>query len=251
MKGVKMKKVLLLSCVFTFGNACATEHEGAPEDFYSGFYAGAGVSFSRTTNKSDIEWTNFFHEATKIQNRKVNSAGGSVVLGYGRCFANNYYVGGELSVDMAGNKSYTGEYDFQEESNYHGKVHGVIPSAAVRLGYRLNPLTMAYVKGGIAHVKSDFTDGSAKIVFDFIVAKGKNCSYSGSDVNISKVVPVIGVGIERKVTGNFGLRLEGDYRFKSKGTSVERVSGATGNIDVGLSNRISGFTVRAMGTYRF
>lgn len=244
-----MKKLLLLSCAFTFGNACATEHNVEVEDLYDGVCVGAGVSFNRTTNKSNVTDTDFGNLPMQIQNRKVNKAGGSLSIGYGKCLADEYYVGGELSIDVSGSKSYVGRYYFGGNDEYSGKVHAIVPSAVVKLGYCLTPSVMVYLRGGIAHVKSDFTDSTGRLIYNYSIGRGKQCRYYGSDVNVSKVVSVVGFGVEQKLKCGFGLRLEGDYRFNTKKTSLETVIVPHAKWKMGLRNRIGGFTVRVMGTY--
>lgn len=244
-----MKRVLLLSCVCTLGNVCATERESLPEDLYSGFCVGAGVSFSRTIDKSNVTETDFDAVPTQIQDRKINKAGGNLSVGYGQCLADKYYVGGELSLDVSGNKSYRGTYYFGGKNRYSGKVRGIVPSAVVKLGYCVTPSVMAYLRGGIAHVKSDFTDGSGKIIYNYTVEQGHQCYYYGSDVNVSKVVPVVGFGVEQKLKCGFGLRLEGDYRFNAKKTSLETIVTDSSRWRLGVRNRVSGFTARLVGTY--
>lgn len=239
-----MKKVLVLCCVSFLGNACAAEEKVA--NLGDGFYAGVGGSFTHTTSQADVLWIAGVSvvPGKVVQSRKHDQAGVSLVFGYGRCIMERGYIGGELSLDISGDKSYSGTYTYSKGSyvvEYHGKNRGFVPSAAVRLGYYLAPSVMFYVKAGGAYVKSDFYDGIGEAL--------QPCSFFGSDVTVSKPVPVVGIGVERKVCGNFGLRIEGDYRFSSKRTSSEVVSDDDAVVVFGVRNRVRGCTVRLVGTY--
>lgn len=241
-----MKRILILCSAFILENASAIESETVVG--YDGFYIGAGVEFSRFTNQSEILWSSIVGIfGVKIQQRKINKVGGAFAVGGGRCVVGRCYIGGELSLDISGNTSYNGAYGNRGIVNYNGKLHGIVPSAVVRLGYCLNTSTMAYVRVGGAYVKSDFDDGMGRM----LAARHRNLEFYGSEVNISKIVPVVGLGIERQVCGKFGLRLEGDYRFNSKKMSAEIVSVFNGMGVFGLRNRVKNYTVRLMGTYKF
>lgn len=246
-----MKKILLLCGLFALGDACATDVETQSVDLVSGLYVGAGMSFARASDKTSVIWNNMGHPCVEMQSRKVNIIGCGLAVGYGKCVSDRLYIGGELSLDVSGNKSYEGQYDFDGIVKYSGKNYGVVPSIVVRIGCCYGSSTMIYLRGGVARVKSSFSDGIAQVVVDYIKNRGRDAEGYGSSINMSKVVPVLGIGIEKRINDKFGVRLEGDYRFNAQKASVEGVHAANINPEIGIRNRIQGFSVRLMGTYTF
>lgn len=239
-----MKKMLVLCLVSFLGDVCATE----AANFDDGFYVGIGGSFTHTTGQADVLWIAGVNVAPGkvIQKKKLDQAGVSLVFGYGRCVMWRGYIGGELSLDISGDKSYNGTYSYSKGGyviEYHGKNRGFVPSTAVRFGYCLAPSSMVYVKAGAAYIRSDFYDGIGEAL--------QSSSFFGSDATVSKPVLVVGIGLERKIYGNFGLRIESNYRFSSKRTSSEVVSDDEAVVVLGLRNRVKGYTIRLVGTYAF
>ena len=232
-----MKKIVLLGTVLTF-SAQAEDVAVSGKDAYAGFYAGLGICWSHSINKikatygSDGNWHGY-----EIHNKKGDKLGGSLVGGYGNFITGNCYLGGELILDIAGNKTTNGEYSYAGDVySYYAKVKGFVPSIAMRVGGWLCPIdSLIYARLGIAFVKAEFQE--------------KDPAYFNDTRKINKVAPIIGLGIEKNVYNNINVRLEGDYRFQVKKEDVSRMSNGNGYVNV--ENRLKGFTVRLMATYKF
>ncbi len=246
-----MKKIVVLGGLFVFGGTLATDVNNAVNNF-DGICAGIGVSMTHSENKADVVWNNLQINNPKIVKKTVDQFGGVVAVGYGKVLDNNLYVGGEVSLDASENKKFSGSYDWYGKVNYSGKIKGLTPSAVVKFGYyasRFN--TLFYGRVGGAYVKSDFHDGYA----EGVVAGNAGAGAHGHYANISDVVPVVGIGIEKKF-GKYGIRLEGDYRFDTNKKSIEYCTSnqhARGVALPGicLKNRLNSYVIRMMATCNF
>ena len=143
----------------------------------------------------------------------------NAILGYGKRIQEKAYVAIEAGLDAGQNSNFCHigmspeggkKYDVISKNN------GLIPSAALRLGY-INPetKTMVYLKAGAAYSQAKtyyedsylgaYDNGDKVDRFDIITYSGK----------CSKWTPIVALGFE-KVTGkNFRTRAEVEYRFQT------------------------------------
>ena len=181
---------LMVGAVFAgHGTLLGVEAETPPS--LGGFYYGVGIGGSFLDNELTILDRKF--------NASANSVMGSIILGAGCVFNNTHYVGAEVMLDMSKEGS-------SVLARYPGgeiivKNRGIVPGIAARFGYVYGG-TMFYGKIGCAFGK---TIGEVWL--------GGNCL--GGDSS-SKVVPTLGLGMEKAFSDKLSVRFEGEYVFPQK-----------------------------------
>lgn len=243
-----MKKIVLLGTALAF-TAQADDGAVSGKSAFEGFYAGLGLCYMHSDNElkitdGDIDGDGTINQYNlKIHDKKGNHFGGSLVAGYGRFISDSkFYLGGEIMLDIASNKSTDGNYDVGAAGiyvryPYRSKVRGFVPSIAIRLGGWVCPIdSILYVKVSGALVQAEYQEKDNELNTD----KRK----------INKVAPVVGLGIEKHIYNNWNLRFEGDYKFRIQKTTKTR-DNADNNIHWNVKNRLSGFSLRLMATYKF
>ncbi|MDR2781548.1 MAG: hypothetical protein LBB21_03810 [Holosporaceae bacterium] len=138
---------------------------------------------------------------------KSSKVGGSLSAGYGKFVHNDVYLGVDFGLDIIGSKNKESfdqtllslGYDFGI-----GKVRlkqaGVTPTLSARCGVYCNSIdTLIYVKAGLSKNVSELV-------------------YGVGSFKLSKVVPIFGVGFEKKV-GFLSWRGEFDIKVRSTKTS--------------------------------
>ena len=255
-----MKKIVLLSGLVLFSAAQASTG-AAGKASLEGFYAGLGICWLHSDD--ELKVTDGVDAETqpaetlggmKIHDKKADKVGGSLVAGYGAFVGGNFYLGGEVMVDFAGNKETKGQYVMKRDAGsqeyaYRSKVKGVVPSLAVRLGYWCCPIdSMVYLKAGVAYVQSEYQE------FDFDDGQAVN-AVNKNTRKMSKIVPLVGLGVEKNIYSHLNLRLEGDYRFRAQKTTKteDEGDGVVAGVKSmqNIKQRLSGFSVRLMATYNF
>ena len=218
-----MKKHLLLVGVFAACMNCYAKdvEENDSEKLrnsYEGWYAGLGLNYQRMDNdilvndNASSMQTNAgrslgFKDTKNLNlNRsQLKKLGCSLLTGYGRFTKWGFYLGTEFTVDIAQNA--VSDKNHQSTAgtllsfgqNYT-KVRGIVPTLAFRLGgLDQTHNLMYYMRVGGSMQRNDFKADSLY-----------------EHVNNRKVAPVIGVGVEKKLTSNLNLKVELDYRFKTK-----------------------------------
>ena len=202
---------LMVGAVFAgHGTLLGVEAETPPS--LGGFYYGVGIGGSFLDNELSTVWGIKF-------NASANRVMGSIVLGAGYVFNNTHYVGAEVMLDMSKEGS-------SVLARYPGgeiivKNRGIVPGIAARFGYVYGG-TMFYGKIGCAFEKT------VKEVW-----AGGNCL--GRD-STSKVVPTLGLGMEKAFSDKLSMRFEGEYVFPQK----EDVG------EIGCAKLAQGWKVRLM-----
>ncbi len=237
-----MKKIVLLSGLLAFA-VQADDGSASEKNAVEGFYAGLGICWNHSINKikatdavdnnGAVDWF-----GDDILHKKSDKIGGSLVAGYGEFITGNFYLGGEITLDIAGNKTSDVTYELKAigTNECHTKVKGFIPSVALRLGGWCCPIdSLVYVRLGLAWVKAEYQE--------------KDTDYVNDVRKLNKVSPVIGLGIEKNVYGNINVRAECDYRFQVK--KEDKTSMKDNSYSYNVENRLKGFTVRLMATYKF
>jgi opacity protein-like surface antigen len=124
---------------------------------------------------------------------------GVVGVGYGRLFDNGCYTAVEALLDIGSTSKIT--KTIGEDMECTVRSSGLIPSAAIRLGYKISDWhdVLFYIKGGGAYISG-------------------NTQFSGSQekVKMSKLVPLVAVGVDFAVNSSVSIRLEGEHRFEGK-----------------------------------
>ena len=148
----------------------------------------------------------------------------NAVLGYGRKIKEKAYIALEAGLDAGQNSNFAhaGICTIDGKSyEVFSKNNGLIPSAALRLGY-IHPetKTMVYLKAGAAYSQAKTTYNEAFLndrdedgaTLDTVDDPYRDFSYDGK---CSKWTPIVALGFE-KVTGkNFRTRAEVEYRFQT------------------------------------
>jgi hypothetical protein len=157
--------------------------------------------------------------AQGIVRGKSNRLGGSLGIGYGRFVHHDVYLGAELLFDVVGNKE---KKSFNKIGNVAGlgnvylKQSGFIPSFAARVGMYCDSLgALIYGKFGLSNSRAELT------------------TESRGDAKLSKIVPVLGIGAEKKVDF-VSIRFEVDCRLQGKKTAEITASPETVNITSAL-----------------
>ncbi|MCR4555290.1 MAG: outer membrane beta-barrel protein [Alphaproteobacteria bacterium] len=210
-----MKKVMLSAavCAMAFtANADVAEEveviETAQASAFNSIYAGLGIGGS-FLKSGDVKYINKDLKEAK-GNLKANRFIGSFVLGAGKVFSNNVYVGGEFLMDFTKNKKDGFEYI---NINYRslplekaeGKVGGYIPQLNLRLGYVFKNDVLAYAKLGCAWTKTSFK------LFEKSGDDWKEIDGSGESK--TKASFVLGLGAEKAFCKKFSAAVEADYNF--------------------------------------
>jgi hypothetical protein len=131
-----------------------------------------------------------------------NKFSGVAGLGFGKNLCCGWYLGGEALLDF-GSPHRTSNDGRLTGTNgampYYISSSGTTFSLALRFGYEITDGTRLYLKAGGAFVKSE-------------------AGYSGLSerLKMSKITPLVSVGIEQCLCGAFSTRLELEHRFVAK-----------------------------------
>ncbi|MDR3179414.1 MAG: porin family protein [Holosporaceae bacterium] len=151
-------------------------------------------------NEDDEEVLAFdMYRRLRLSNEHKTHLSGVVGVGYGRLFDNGFYAAIETLLDFGSTSKIT--KTLGEDLKCTLSNSGLIPSAAIRLGYKVSDWhdLLLYVKGGGAYIS-----GSAQF------------SGSNEKIKVSKLVPIVAAGVDLAVNSSVSVRLEGEYRFESK-----------------------------------
>ncbi|MBO6055664.1 MAG: outer membrane beta-barrel protein [Alphaproteobacteria bacterium] len=203
-----MKKVMLSAAVcamaFSANADVASEVEvieAAQTSAFSSIYAGLGIGGS-FLKSGDVKYINKDVKEVK-DNLKANRFIGSFVLGAGKVFNNNVYVGGEFLMDFTKNKK--SEWEMPLNTKIEGKVGGYIPQLNLRLGYVFKNDILAYAKLGCAWTKVS-VNGFVKKGNDWVEIPNIKSSKT-------KAAFVLGLGAEKAFCKKFSAAVEADYNF--------------------------------------
>ncbi|MCR4555291.1 MAG: hypothetical protein K5766_00560 [Alphaproteobacteria bacterium] len=270
-----MKKVMLSAavCAMAFSaNADVSEEvvveEAAQTSDFNSFYFGAGIggSFLKsddvgitkgmqgTANGIRIEGDRaVFTDFTSVSREqekfgvKANRFIGSFVIGGGRVFSNNVYVGGEFLMDVSKDKKISRESKIKanlidnsgigdnvivngksvgewksEVSSFAQrkdvKVGGFIPQFNLKAGYVFKNNTLVYGKLGCALTKVSIDSYYKKSGSDEWI-KDKDESWSKTKPSL-----ILGLGAEKSFGKKFSAAVEADYNFgwKHKGYKANK-----------------------------
>lgn len=203
-----MKKVMLSAavCAMAFtANADVAEEveviETAQASAFNSIYAGLGIGGS-FLKSGDVKYLSKDGKIEK-DSLKANRFIGSFVLGAGKVFSNNVYVGGEFLMDFTKNKK--SEWELFGNRKIEGKVGGYIPQLNLRLGYVFKNDVLAYAKLGCAWTKVSM-NGFEKKGNDWVEVPGSKDSKT-------KASFVLGLGAEKAFCKKFSAAVEADYNF--------------------------------------
>ncbi len=272
LEGLKVKKsllaVLAVCCAFSEAKDCSESRSA-----YEGVYIGAGLSYQYNMHdvwvsdklRTDIEETfpttgretvdSFNRAGNKIcdiSNHTLNrknkgKISGSVNAGWGKFVYSNLYLGADLVLDISGKGKVT-EIDSLDRGGKGGldsiaygsttvQSNVVVPTLALRVGgYIPDVDALVCVRAGAT----------------WVGANAKNQKLE-NEVKLNKVVPIIGLSVEKNVWKNCSVKLEGDYRFPvSKKVQMKYDKLFKGaNVNINEEVKIRGYSLRLMGVYRF
>ncbi len=231
MKKIALMAATLATANFAFAEDVVVTEEAAPayENAFDTFYFGLGMggSFVKYDGSVDIKGNN----SVKL-NKRCNRFIGSAVIGAGKTFRQNFYVGAEFLMDFTKSKTKEITSDIKigndnGKATANCKYQGFTPQFDVRFGY-VNPSLNAlfYGKAGIVYNKYKGT-------LDY--KAGDDAANKGSlEISGHKMGFVLGLGAEKMFCKKFSGRLEGDYNFGGKKDGIK-------------FNK--GFTIRALVAY--
>lgn len=242
------------------GAVCGMSEDIPSTSAHEGWYLGAGVDYQHTTLK--VEQSDYFgqviaaagtkgRDGYQLANPGSGSIGGSIFGGYGAFVGGCFYIGGEFVLDIADDSKHTFEVEDDRFTKgmviakINTKVVGFVPSVAVRLGYLVNSIdTLFYLTVGGAYVETKVN----------VTVEDRSVNpYESFSVNLDKkkVVPSVGVGVEKGLGNHFNVRLEGAWRFSS---SKEK----NGDMGLGIADswfkaksKSDGYVIRLIGSYVF
>ena len=241
---------------------CQTKN---PTAIYSGWYIGGGASYQYTESKIIVDDNiDFLMQAAGggiisnhavLAKTRIGKLGGSLTAGYGNFIYDNYYLGGEISLDITKNKSTKSGNVINVSSDditvTYGtttvKTKGFVPTVALRFGgYLSNIDCLLYARLGLTFFNNKFD----------------NESMPNQGFKSRRITPIVGIGVEKKIFDMCSVKIEGDYRFfNSKKRSVfQKFDDDNGRIDynnlvenynASIKNKNSGYVVRVVCVYHF
>ena len=175
----------------------------------------------------------------KLYDKRTGRVGGSVALGYNQ-FAGPVFTGLEATVDICGDKTREVKDEGTDNDGYEWtkvKTHGVVPTIAAKVGGYIPSIdTLAYLRLGVAFPRTEVSN-----------------TFYPNAVKNKKAAFVLGAAVQKRVFDSLSLRLEGDYRFRTKKSASQRFVTLDGTVVDGTSanieNKSSGYVVRVMAVY--
>lgn len=201
-----LKLLLVTACVFSQVQAEEEAVNTASKDL-TGFNVGVDLmqTWATARNFTNEGWAvrpsgQTVHDTTSgFSKVKGSEFGAAVNLGYSYKFDNNFLVGLSGEVAFGKTEKKTIDNAFRNLSE-NGKINGCSYALKAKGGYYLSSLkTAAYAIAGVKWQKSDFQNVSQ---FNF------------ERVKSNKVMPVLGVGLERKLCGGLSACLEYEYFWR-------------------------------------
>lgn len=238
-----------LLCGSLIVGAASCDYEPA----YAGWYVGVGAGYQYTKGEVQLD-DNLKSEVLpgvlgavdahgfSLAKSNVGKVGAVLAVGYGDTFGGNYYVGGEVSLDVAGSKSRTRYSGVPYESDTVLKTRGIIPTVALRLGGFVPAIDcLAYAKLGFTFLNNKFKN---------------NQGFPGQDFGSQKITPIVGIGLEKMIGDGCSLKIDADYRFPAnKKKSGLMLYGDGQPLNAGyngtVNNKVRGYVVRVMCVYHF
>ncbi len=165
------------------------------DTFDSNFYFGIGVG-GKVQDAHATIYANGYED--KLCHSRLQ---GTIFLGSGKTLNGHpFYIGGELYMDIAK----TGRRYFEtNRCRFALRNNGIVPGFCLRFGYSGNDMKLLYFKVGFAHVKATLCNETPPQGVSQIATA-------------SKIVPLIGVGIEQSLSRKHSARVEAEFRFKGE-----------------------------------
>lgn len=218
-----MKKLAfsLFAAAFAFGISADSEIEDQVidaqdqiEKAFDGFYGAFGIhvsEFGVKTETGNVGTANL-GDAGVDTNDHSTDLGGTIALGFGKKVKTCAFCAIEAGLDIRKTKHFvhagmmnTGGRIWEVTN----KVNGFIPSLSFVIGY-IEPQTkvLSYLKLGAAYSKST-------TYYEESPGVNQNFGYGRS---VSKICPIVALGIARPFSNKSIARLEVEYRFKANNT---------------------------------
>ena len=176
-----------------------------------------------------------------ISEKEQVKFGGSINLGCGRFSTPYFYWGVDFTLDISEKKQFEQiNFSWKSENTTYTKSEieniGVVPTVALRTGFYVpGPGFLVYARFGAAWVN----------------AKLENSQMKDNKLEINKIMPIVGLGIEKNIGENFSLKLEGDYRFMAKDSCKGEMKFKDKYTDVTMKAEVSKYSARLMLVYHF
>ncbi|MDR2794386.1 MAG: porin family protein, partial [Holosporaceae bacterium] len=198
-----MKKLILFTVIF--GNAmCIYDNVHAIEDYcpeysdsdyecnndhFNRMFLGIGCGYLLDIDNA----TNFTtkNDVTK----KISHIVGNLYFGSGRMLNGiPVYLGGELNMSLAKAASNTSNVNEVAVKFNH---NGLVPSFGFRVGYSSSKNDLLFFgKIGLSHVKIKM-------------------EYENTKLSMSKLVPTIGLGMEKAISNKYSMRFDIEYIIRT------------------------------------
>lgn len=206
--------------------------ENSAKDSFSSVYAGLGFGgnfASNAKNKSEDPITNQLIDPDNDWGKGIskNRFMGSFVIGAGKQFRNNIYVGGEFLADYSKTVSFKDTHSALKLTS-----GGFVPQLNFKLGYVFKNNILAYGKAGFAWRKSSF------------VFRDNHNNINKSKRSTSFV---LGAGVEKIFCKKFSAALETDYDFGYNWK--EDINFSYGTINYNMKKIGRSWNVRALVKY--
>lgn len=219
---------------------------------YDGWFLGVGLGWQYT--KRAAELNDNMSTATqgilsdlcgyKTLDNHVGKVGASMIGGYGKFVTDNFYLGGELTVDVAGSDREESDELIRPVPEFGSKINcgktsvetkGIVPTLAARIGWCAPEFnSMIYTKVGFTIVNSEF----------------RNTEMYRHSGNQSDAYPIVGIGFEKSISSNYSMRLECDYRFTTnKPRTLSRMD--SDEFVGSIRTKGHGYSVRLACAYHF
>ncbi len=184
------------------------------------------------------------NNSTQTEN-KINMFGLSIGVEYAKAFRQGFLIGFDVSADINKKKKKEGNwkalnaaYDADTSTIYVGvddlktgklETEAITPNISLKVGYLLPKFkSLLFLKAGISKLGG---------TYHYNFAGANVCK-----VDVSKFIPVIGLGAEYKINSRWGAALEANMSLKK--TCTKRLANIQHKIKIGRQD------IRIMGTYR-
>ena len=150
-----------------------------------------------------------------MSDRSYSKIGGSGDVGYGQFIYGNLYLGIDFNLDISGNnksvdtdrryrdKITTNSGEVVQVGTYKDTVvrnQEIIPTLAVRAGVYVPYInTLICARFGASLINMEVENSTLK-----------------NKVKLDKIAPIVGLSLEKSLSRNWSVKLEGDYVFSAK-----------------------------------
>ena len=243
-----MKKGLL-SLVVVCEVALGDVEDVPANSIHEGWYLAAAINYQHTTCKiTESDSLGLWNTVFKTDSVKQGFGlmGGGIIGGCGTLVNGSCYIGAEVIFDISKNSEHGYVIENNSLTSLAGqrftvrvgtKVKGFVPGGAVRLGYLATSIdTLFYLTAGASYVQTEVKGTS----------EGSNVPPEElGTMKKKRLVPSVGIGIEKGICNHFNVRLEGSWRFSSTKKEISKDTlQQIGNISWEYKSQSDGYVIR-------